>query len=514
MRFYIAAFVSLLVALPAASQPWYARGDFNAWGLDHPMAVDPGDATHYTANVTGQVENTRFLWKIAEEDWFPEMPGTGENNDGRVHTNAMGEIGFHLWDQTTWNDDWFPNNVRRVGYDDHQQFDWEIVGSFNNWPGPPDPNFALMDMGNGLHRGTFAMNAGIWEFKFRGLTETEWDTAIGTTFNHNSPNNTFAVANNGDEWTFELDLPNGRFRYFTAAAPGLAGDHNDNGSVDAADYVTWRNDPPAYGGQQGYDTWRANFGNTGPQATWLARNTPLGGQTQLPEQELVALGAGKYELNMTGLAPQTDYDFRILRSTDSAIVPGSNLRVRANAAGEIDLKLHELTGTSWSDGWSPANTHRVGYEDHNEFDWELMGTLNETPWTGGPQWYLTDMGNGLHKGSFTIATPGNYAFKFRQQDDWNTSIGDDFGNQAPNATFTSTAPDQLWNFELDLPNGRWRAYTGAASLGAAVPEPGAIVLVLVCGLVLCFTPRRHQLGRLAPTQISRRRPSPTGNLRW
>src|SRR5688572_27984403 len=134
-RSFVAAFVLLLVALPAAAQPWYARGEFNAWGLDHPLAVDPGDATHYTANVTGQLENTRFLWKIAEEDWSPELPGTGPNNDGRAYSDATGAINFHLWDNTTWNDGWLPNNVRRVGYNDHQQFDWEIVGSFNNWPG-------------------------------------------------------------------------------------------------------------------------------------------------------------------------------------------------------------------------------------------------------------------------------------------------------------------------------------------------------------------------------------------
>ncbi len=489
-RFFVATFVSLLLALPAAAQPWYARGEFNAWGIDNPMVVDPADATHYTANVTGQLENTRFLWKIAEEDWSPEMPGTGPNNDGRAHSNATGTINFHLWDKTTWDDGWFPNNVRRVGYDDHQQFDWEIVGSFNNWPGPPDPNFALMDMGNGLHRGTFAMNTGIWEFKFRGLTATEWDTAIGTTFNHNSPNNTFAVANNGDEWTFELDLPNGRFRYFTEAAPvGPSGDYNRNGSVDAADYVAWRNDPGSFGGDPaGYNTWRSNFGKTGPQVTWLARNNALAGQTQLPEQELVALGAGKYELNMTGLTPQTDYEFRVLRSDASAIVPGTNLRVRANAAGEIDLNLHELTGTSWGDGWSPANTHRIGYGDHDEFNWDIMGSFNA--WAA-PLVELTDQGNGLHTGSFTIDTPGSYDFKFRQAGDWNTSIGADFGNGAANAMLTSTTAGQVWNFELDLPNGRWRAYTGAPSLGAAVPEPSAVVLALLCGLVVCGTPRRR-----------------------
>jgi hypothetical protein len=33
MRCYVAVFLSLFTALPAAAQPWYARGDFNTWGL-------------------------------------------------------------------------------------------------------------------------------------------------------------------------------------------------------------------------------------------------------------------------------------------------------------------------------------------------------------------------------------------------------------------------------------------------------------------------------------------------
>jgi hypothetical protein len=57
------------------------------------------------------------------------------------------------------------------------------------------------------------------------------------------------------------------------AAAGIAGDYNDNGTVDAADYVVWRdnlnstntlpNDPN--GGtvdNDQYNTWRANFGKT------------------------------------------------------------------------------------------------------------------------------------------------------------------------------------------------------------------------------------------------------------
>jgi fibronectin-binding autotransporter adhesin len=40
---------------------------------------------------------------------------------------------------------------------------------------------------------------------------------------------------------------------------GLAGDYNDDGSVDAADYVVWRKTD---GTPSGYNTWRANFGQS------------------------------------------------------------------------------------------------------------------------------------------------------------------------------------------------------------------------------------------------------------
>jgi hypothetical protein len=39
----------------------------------------------------------------------------------------------------------------------------------------------------------------------------------------------------------------------------LSGDYNFDGSVDAADYVVWRKTD---GSQEGYDTWRAHFGET------------------------------------------------------------------------------------------------------------------------------------------------------------------------------------------------------------------------------------------------------------
>jgi hypothetical protein len=46
---------------------------------------------------------------------------------------------------------------------------------------------------------------------------------------------------------------------YVGTAPGLAGDYNNDGRVDAADYVVWRKND---GSQNGYNTWRTNFGRT------------------------------------------------------------------------------------------------------------------------------------------------------------------------------------------------------------------------------------------------------------
>jgi hypothetical protein len=403
-----------------------------------------------------------------------------------VYTDAVGDISFHLYDNTSWDDGWLPNNVRRVGYEDHQQFDWEITGTFNAWPATHDPTYYLTDMGNGLHSGTFPMTAGIHAFKFRGVDAEigdAWDVSIGSNFGLGAQNNVFAVANEGDEWTFELDLPNGRLRYFAEAPPELEGDYNGDGGVDAADYVWWRKNDG--GNPAGYNTWRANFGATGGGGpiSWIARSPGAGDET------MTDLGGGEFDRVETELIAATDYDFQIVASDASEIVPSSShMRVRANADGDVDLNFYELDGASWGDGWSPDATSRVGYEDHDLFDWEIMGSFNG--WST-PVVALTDEGGGLHTGTYTVVDAGSYAFKFRQAGDWTTSIGQDFGNFAPDILLTTTNPNELWHFELDLPNGRWRTYLDGSGSGAGVvPEPASIALLMFGAMALLGVRRR------------------------
>ena len=59
-----------------------------------------------------------------------------------------------------------------------------------------------------------------------------------------------------------------------AVAPGVPGDYNNNGKVDAADYVLWRNggplanesETPGSVTAEDYTAWRASFGNPAPGA--------------------------------------------------------------------------------------------------------------------------------------------------------------------------------------------------------------------------------------------------------
>jgi hypothetical protein len=64
-------------------------------------------------------------------------------------------------------------------------------------------------------------------------------------------------------WNFQIVAGgNGQIlQAFQGGPVGVQGDYNNNGVVDAADYVLWRKNPAGNGGAPaGYNTWRQNFG--------------------------------------------------------------------------------------------------------------------------------------------------------------------------------------------------------------------------------------------------------------
>jgi hypothetical protein len=85
-----------------------------------------------------------------------------------------------------------------------------------------------------------------------------------------------------DLWHVSAAFPDAQL--VDAPAP-LQGDYNSNGTVDAADYVAWRDNPGAFGGDPaGYTTWRTNFGRTGGAGSALS-----GAAAAVPEPATLAL---------------------------------------------------------------------------------------------------------------------------------------------------------------------------------------------------------------------------------
>ncbi len=62
-----------------------------------------------------------------------------------------------------------------------------------------------------------------------------------------------------------------RYGWVTGASVALDGDYNGDGVVNAADYVMWRK--TNINGSAGYNTWRANFGESGGGPTGVGRLT-------------------------------------------------------------------------------------------------------------------------------------------------------------------------------------------------------------------------------------------------
>jgi hypothetical protein len=190
---------------------------------------------------------------------------------------------------------------------------------------------------------------------------------------------------------------------------------------------------------------------------------------------MVQTDTNKWEYTVTGLTPGQAYEFKATVDDWSHTAPGSNARYTADASGEMHVFLFDTE--THGDGWSPEGMWRLGYTDNGSFDWELMGDMNG--WGGGAQWFLTDMGGGLHSGTFGLAA-GSYQWKLRSQGDWAFSVGDDFGNSAGNNVL-DLAADALVQFDIDMSNGRMRT--------SIVPTPGAAMVLGVAGL---FASRRRR----------------------
>lgn len=125
---------------------------------------------------------------------------------------------------------------------------------------------------------------------------------------------------------------------FAPATTTLAGDYNNNGKVDAADYVLWRNGgplsnetvTPGSATSEDYTVWRSNFGNTG---------SGVGAGATVPEPGAIALcvlaaGGGllRRRAKAAGVAPSRRWSRPFAYAALATVIASFATAVQANTA--------------------------------------------------------------------------------------------------------------------------------------------------------------------------------------
>ncbi len=138
--------------------------------------------------------------------------------------------------------------------------------------------------------------------------EIELDAA-GNVYTTHSTAEVLQVFSPGGSWTAKT-TSSGMFSLVPFVPPmgGVAGDYNDNGTVDAADYVVWRDllgtstqlenegsgVTPGMVTQEDYATWRTNFGRTpAPGSGGSVAGVPEPGTCLLAMLAIALFGAGR-----------------------------------------------------------------------------------------------------------------------------------------------------------------------------------------------------------------------------
>lgn len=194
----------------AAAQPYYVRGEFNAWTNDSTPMVDMGGGM-WQSTITGLTPGQMYQNKATVNDWSFNAPQSGDN--ARAKANAAGEITVNFFPNTSWADGYMPASEPRIGYANLGHA-WEIMGAFNGWTTP----YAMNNLGNDVYQVEIPAGVGAYEFKFRKVGD--WDISVGDTFGQFT-GNADATVNAGDNAVrLTIDVPNGRWQATSIPAPG------------------------------------------------------------------------------------------------------------------------------------------------------------------------------------------------------------------------------------------------------------------------------------------------------
>ncbi len=173
---------------------------------------------------------------------------------------------------------------------------WDSLSDQNFQPSGPGANQQWQEMG-----GSSSLQLGEVRLSSFSTLAASGTHSLGLAYNS---------AIGGEDLVFEYKEPGGAVKqaqvlYVGTAPPNLDGDFNNDGIVDAADYLVWRNNLGAgewllNGNGDGsgtidvadYDLWKVNFGNTAPAALTPSALTPTAlalTPQSIPEPATVAL---------------------------------------------------------------------------------------------------------------------------------------------------------------------------------------------------------------------------------
>jgi hypothetical protein len=321
----------------------------------------------------------------------------------------------------------------------------------------------------------------------------------------NAPNGNAGFANN--LWyTFEIRV--GRYGQDEATVSASLvsdpqpanGDFNNNGTVDAADYVLWRNgDPLANEGgvtpgmttPEDYNTWRSNFGDTGtvPYTLNIGGGLDFNGN---PPTDPVNNPTGTYTDHVTFEFDRVGFLFGGALDADQAIF--QDVTINKNTIETVDLLVNTTTGATSIRNNLPASFDINYYEITSATNslremggWASLDSLEG----GDPIGQGWDEAGGSNDGILSEANlTGSLTL------DQNESVS--LGNAFRTLTNGGTQGAQNLRFFIGLTNGsvlRGTVTYAASAAASAVPEPASIALLcLAIGVLIGCHDRRVATG--------------------
>jgi hypothetical protein len=257
----------------------HARRD----GYRNSYTLDANDAAH----VSGQSQRFNGLASVGWSAWFYD--GIGTTKIGLYDAEHTRQDGwqdsrpFFIND----SDQIVGRSLRYVGQAEEGRTAWFydaasdqtvpiVLGSELNGYAYTSPVYLGQD---GLTLGEYNLfdgpiDLGLQPFYFRfGEIPHDLGALIGGDFLAHEWTD-FGFTRVGDSLQFVVDATDifsQVFQYTVTIPHSQAGDFNNDGSVDAADYVVWRKTD---GTQEAYDTWRANFGQTAGSGSFADAAVP------------------------------------------------------------------------------------------------------------------------------------------------------------------------------------------------------------------------------------------------